>query len=290
MFGSSTSNNQEPPSGGFFLGVFNRVSKKRPAKKASQVATSDGAEPQDKSPFVPQDKKLRDPLNIRMRFQLLPKQQRFVDTAMDKKTQLVLCDGIWGSSKTYLSVLCALQLLSAKRVSGILYIRSPVEAGAELGFIPGTLDEKMSPYAEPFYQKLNELLDVPSVKMLETEGFIEIIPPGFMRGQSWNNKAVIVDEAANFDRAMLTLTLSRIGPFCKVFVIGSHHQSDTGSANGFVEVFNAFNDDASKAHGIHTFEFNEESDIVRSEFVKFCMRKLGVLPSSSPLEEPMFPS
>lgn len=265
------------------------MSKARSAKKASQAAGLDGAKP-DKSLHVPQDRKLRDPLAIHMRYDLLPKQQRFVETAMDKKTQLILCDGIWGSSKTYLSVYCALQLLSAKRIDGILYLRAPVEAGKGIGFLPGDTQSKVNPYAEPLFQKLHELLDKPAIQMLEQGKYIEVVPPGFMRGQSWNCKAVIVDEAANFSRSMLELILSRIGPFCKVFVIGSHHQSDIADANGFMEVFRAFDDDESRSRGIHTFEFNDEADIVRSEFVKFVMRKLGVLPPKSIVDEPMFPS
>lgn len=243
----------------------------------------------DKSPYVPQNKKLRDPLNIHMRYELKPKQRRFVDTALDKKTQMILCDGIWGSSKTYLSVYCALELLSQKRVDGILYLRAPVEAGKSIGFLPGDQSSKVNPYAEPFFQKLHELLDEPAVKMLEQGKYFEVVPPGFMRGQSWNCKAVIVDESANFDRAMLELIISRIGPFCKVFVIGSHHQSDIASANGFMEVFRAFDDQPSKERGIHTFEFNDEEDIVRSEFIKYCMRRLGVLPPKDVADEPMFP-
>lgn len=267
------------------------MSKKQRSGKRTIPDVSDIVVTQDKSPYVPQDKKLREPLTIHTRFQWRPKQQRFIETALDKKTQLILCDGIWGTSKTYLSIYCALKLLSDKRISGILYLRAPVEAGKGIGFLPGDAGSKVNPYAEPLFQKLHEFLDEPAIKMLEQGKYFEVIPPGFMRGQSWNCKAVIVDEAANFDRGMLELILSRIGPFCKVFVIGSHHQSDIGNnAKGFMEVFNTFNDQISKDHGIHTFEFNDEEDIVRSEFVKFTMRKLGVLPSKDPFQEPMFPT
>ena len=237
----------------------------------------------DKSPYVCQREKLKQPLEIHQRHEFNQKQQDFVATALDKDTRLILCDGLWGSAKTYLSVYCALKLLSDKRVDGILYLRAPVEAGKSIGFLPGNMDEKVNPYAMPLFQKLHELLDDPAIKLLEQDKRIEVVPPGFMRGQSWNCKAIIVDEAANFDRAMLELILSRIGPFCKVFVIGSKHQSDIDDPHGFMSLFQALDDPESRGRGVHCFYFNEESDIVRSEFEKFLMRKLGVLKAPEPL-------
>lgn len=237
----------------------------------------------DKSPYVHQRDKLGQPLVIHQRYDLNPKQQAFVDCAMDRDTRLILCDGIWGSSKTWLSVLCALKLLSDKKVDTVQYIRAPVEAGKSIGFLPGDSSSKVNPYAEPLFQKLHELLDESAIRALEADKRIEVVPPGFMRGQSWNCKAIIVDEAANFDRAMLELILSRIGPFCKVFIIGSKHQSDIRDPNGFMSLFTAFDDEESRAKGIHCFYFNEEADIVRSAFCRFVMRKLGVLKIPEPL-------
>lgn len=196
---------------------------------------------------------------------------------VDNADHLYITDNVIVTHNTYLSVYVALQLLSDKRVDSIIYLRAPVEAGKSIGFLPGGSDEKINPYAEPLFQKLHELLDEASIKMLEADKRIEVVPPGFMRGQSWNCKAIIVDEAANFDRAMLELILSRVGPFCKVFVVGSQHQSDIHDAHGFMSLFSAFDDEQSKEHGIHCFYFNEESDIVRSHFIKFVMRKLGIL-------------
>lgn len=248
----------------------------RSAKRAPE-GKPEGAVTKDKSPYVHQRDKLSQPLTIHQRYDLNVKQQAFFEKAMDKDTRLILCDGIWGSSKTWLSVLCALKLLSDKRVDSILYLRAPVEAGKSIGFLPGDSSSKVNPYAEPLFQKLHELLDEPTIRALEADKRIEVVPPGFMRGQSWNCKAVIVDEAANFDRAMLELILSRIGPFCKVFVIGSKHQSDIRDSQGFMSLFKAFDDEESKERGIHCFYFNDENDIVRSAFVKYVMKKLGVL-------------
>jgi phosphate starvation-inducible protein PhoH len=247
------------------------------SKKQIKNESVSSIEAKDKSPYVFQREKLRQPLNIHQHYDLNEKQKKFVDTAMDRDTRLIICDGIWGSSKTWLSVYCSLRLLSEKRVDSILYLRAPVEAGKSIGFLPGAASEKVNPYAEPLFQKLHEFLDEPSIKMLETDKRIEVVPPGFMRGQSWNCKAVIVDEAANFPRAMLELILSRIGPFCKVFIIGSQHQSDISDPQGFMSLFTAFDDEESRARGVHCFYFNEEADIVRSEFCRFVMRKLGVL-------------
>ena len=264
------------------------MSKKSRSTKGAKTEVPVVAETKDTSPYVWQRDKLSIALNIKQRYPFNEKQKQFVETALNKDSRLILCDGLWGSSKTYLAVYCALELLNQKKVGSIMYLRAPVESGKGIGFIPGTAEEKINPYAEPLYEKLHEFLSEPEIKTLEKEKRLEIVPPGFIRGRSWTCKAIIVDEAANFSRGMLELILSRVGPFCKIFVIGSHHQSDIGNANGFMEVFNAFNDQDSKDHGAHTFEFNDESDIVRSGFVKFAMRKLGVLPPNSPKDEPMF--
>lgn len=256
--------------------------KNRSAKRAPE-GKPEGAVTKDKSPYVHQREKLSQPLVIHQRHELLPKQQAFVERALDRDTRLILCDGLWGSAKSYLAVYCALKLLSDKRVDAIQYIRAPIEAGKSIGYLPGSSEEKVNPYAEPLFQKLHELLDEPTIRALEADKRIEVVPPGFMRGQSWNCKAVIVDEAANMDRAMLELVLSRIGPFCKVFIIGSKHQSDIGNPAGFMSLFTAFDDEESRAKGIHCFYFNEEADIVRSAFCRFVMRKLGVLKVPEPL-------
>lgn len=257
--------------------------KNRSSKRAAQEVIPEVAKPKDKSPYVFQREKLKQPLEIHMRYDLSEKQQAFVDKALDKETRLILCDGIWGTAKTYLAVYCALKLLGDKRADSIIYLRAPIEAGKSIGFLPGGSDEKINPYAEPLFQKLHELLDDQSIKMLENDKRIEVVPPGFMRGQSWNCKAIIVDEAANFDRAMLELILSRVGPFCKVFIIGSQHQSDINDPYGFTGLFKAFDDEESKENGVHCFYFNEEADIVRSKFIKFVMRKLGVLKVPEPI-------
>ncbi len=256
---------------------------KRSVSKRAVSGQPEIAVTHDKSPYVYQRDKLKTPLTIRQRYQFTSKQKDFVQRALDKDTRMILCDGIWGSSKTYNAVYCSLELLSQQKVSSIVYLRSPVEAGKGLGFVPGSIEEKINPYAEPFFEKLHELLDEPQIKMLEQDKRIEVIPPGFIRGRSWNCKAIIVDEAANFSREMLELILSRIGPFCKVFVIGSHHQSDTGDPHGFMSVHKAFDDEDSRKEGIFTFSFNEESDILRSSFLRFVMRKLGVLKPVEPL-------
>lgn len=260
-----------------FLTMSKNKSAKRAASAQAEVAIT------DKSPYVFQREKLKQPLQIHQRHKLNSKQQGFYDRAMDKDTRLILCDGIWGSSKTYLAVYCALELLSQKKVDSLIYLRAPVEAGKSIGFLPGDAGSKVNPYAEPLFQKLHELLEEPQIKALESDKRIEVVPPGFMRGQSWNCKAVIVDEAANFDRAMLELILSRIGPFCKAFIIGSRHQSDIGDPHGFMSLFKAFDDPESREKGIHCFYFNEEADIVRSAFCRFVMRKLGVLKIPEPL-------
>jgi phosphate starvation-inducible protein PhoH len=99
-----------------------------------------------------------------------------------------------------------------------------------------------------------------------------------VRGLSLNCKAIIVDEASSLTKDELELVLSRIGKFSKVFIIGSKIQSDIKSSKAFCDFMTIFDDIESREHGIYTFEFNEKTDILRSEILQFIMSKIGAIP------------
>ncbi len=258
--------------------------KKRLAKLKSNdsqaVKGSRQSGPSDKSPFVWQRDKLNWDLVIRENYALTERQKVILETGLDKDTRCVFIDGVWGSGKTYLSVLASLKLLNTGRVDQIIYIRNPVEATTtgKIGFIKGDQNEKMAPYSAPLYDKLDELLSKPDIDRLTKEGRIECVPLGFTRGRSWNCKAIIIDEASSMTWDDLLLLISRCGEFTRIFFIGdSVNQNDIGSKAGFARMFHVFDDIDSKENGVYAFELRETTDIVRSSFLRYVMRKTGVI-------------
>lgn len=267
--------------------VYHGVSKHKrgkPAKPiASQPSQSAPGAASDHSPYVYQREKIDWTLAIRERKDLTVRQRTILDTSLDRDTRCVFIDGVWGSGKTYLTVLAALRLLNTGRVDQIIYIRNPVEASTtgKLGFIPGSSEEKMEPYCAPLFEKLDEMVPKPELTRLEKEGRIKAIPLGFTRGRNWNCKAVIVDEASSMTWDDIMLLLSRCGEFTRIFFIGdSLNQNDLGSKSGFRRMFQTFDDTDSKENGVFAFELRETTDIVRSVFLRFVMTKTGIIKHS----------
>jgi len=187
-----------------------------------------------------------------------------------------------GSSKTVISTFCALTLLNHHRVSDVLYVRAAVEsADSKLGFLPGSLDEKISYYGIPFSDKLEELLEKNTIESLYKEDRLKILPVNYLRGVSWNAKYILVDESQNLTQKELITILTRIGKFSKCIVMADPEQSDiNGKAGGFNIMYNLFKDEESKAKGIYTFEF-EEKDIMRSELTRYLVHKFKTLNPTS---------
>lgn len=145
-------------------------------------------------PHVHQRDKIKDDLIIK-EIEWTEKQKEFIETALDKQTKIFFIKGFAGTSKTFLSVYCALKLLNRKRISDIIYIRSAVESSeSKLGFLPGDIDDKLKYYNMPFYDKLEELLKKSDVDKLISDNRISIHPVNFARGMSWNSKCIIMDE------------------------------------------------------------------------------------------------
>jgi predicted ribonuclease YlaK len=236
----------------------------------------------DNSPYVMQNKKLAFTMRIREREDLTEKQKAILEVAAHKNTKCIFIDGYYGTAKSYGAVLASLKLLNDKKVDEIIFIRNPVESSTtgKIGFIPGTSEEKMAPYNAILFDKLGEMLAESEITRLQKDNRINCYPVGFVRGRSWNCKAIIVDEASSMTWDDLFLILSRCGEFTRIFFIGdSVNQNDIGSKSGFRKMFNMFNDQESADFGIHCFELKEYADIVRSGLLRFVMVKTGLIPA-----------
>ena len=151
-------------------------------------------------------------------------QKRYVD-AIDAHT-IVFCIGPAGTGKTYLAMAKAVKALQAKEVNRIILTRPAVEAGERLGFLPGTLYEKIDPYLRPLYDALHDMIDPDSIPRLTSAGTIEIAPLAYMRGRTLNDSFIILDEAQNTSPEQMKMFLTRLGFGSKVVVTGDVTQVD----------------------------------------------------------------
>lgn len=151
-------------------------------------------------------------------------QKKYVD-AIDNKT-VVFGIGPAGSGKTYLAVAKAVQALQAKQVNRIVLTRPAVEAGEHLGFLPGTLSEKIDPYLRPLYDALQDMIDPEKIPKLMTNGSIEVAPLAYMRGRTLNDSFIILDEAQNTSPEQMKMFLTRLGFGSKMVVTGDVTQID----------------------------------------------------------------
>jgi len=215
-------------------------------------------------------------LNIKD-FKLTDKQKMIVNIVFDKNSKIVFINGPAGSSKTFLAVYCALHLFNTGNYSEIKYIRTIAESGERaLGALPGTVDEKFNPFMIPLYDKLDELIPLNQTKYLEQQKMIEALPVNFLRGATWKDMIVLIDECQNFSTKELITAITRIGENTKMFICGDSMQSDVGNKSGFMKIYDIFNTEESREKGIHCFEFSEE-DILRSEILKYIIHTLKKL-------------
>ncbi len=159
-------------------------------------------------------------------------QKKYVE-AIDNNT-VVFGIGPAGTGKTYLAVAKAVQALQAKHVTRIVLTRPAVEAGERLGFLPGTLSEKIDPYLRPLYDALHDMIDPDSIPRLITSGTIEVAPLAYMRGRTLNDAFIILDEAQNTSAAQMKMFLTRLGFGSTMVVTGDVTQVDlpSGTTSG----------------------------------------------------------
>ncbi|MGP4002378.1 PhoH family protein [Streptomyces sp. 8N706] len=189
-------------------------------------------------------------------------QKRYVD-AIDKHT-VVFGIGPAGTGKTYLAMAKAVQALQSKQVNRIILTRPAVEAGERLGFLPGTLYEKIDPYLRPLYDALHDMLDPDSIPRLMAAGTIEVAPLAYMRGRTLNDAFIILDEAQNTNPEQMKMFLTRLGFDSKIVITGDVTQIDLpgGTKSGLRQVREIL-------EGVDDVHFSilNSSDVVRHKLV-----------------------
>ncbi|HAA16233.1 MAG TPA: phosphate starvation-inducible protein PhoH [Cytophagales bacterium] len=153
-----------------------------------------------------------------------PNQMALVDTV--KKNDLVFALGPAGTGKTYISVAMAVRALKNKEVKKIIITRPAVEAGENLGFLPGDLKEKIDPYLRPIYDALHDMVPSEKLKYYMEDNIVEIAPLAYMRGRTLNNAFILLDEAQNTTPMQIKMFLTRMGPNSKVIITGDKSQID----------------------------------------------------------------
>ena len=151
-------------------------------------------------------------------------QKRYVDAIEDHTITFGI--GPAGTGKTYLAMAMAVAALQAKKVNKIVLTRPAVEAGESLGFLPGTLSEKIDPYLRPLFDALHDMIDIDSIPRLMQSGIIEVAPLAYMRGRTLNDAFVILDEAQNTTPEQMKMFLTRLGFGSKIVVTGDVTQID----------------------------------------------------------------
>lgn len=230
----------------------------------------------DSSPRVVQREKFKDSFEIKDYFKWTDKQKRFIDISLHKDTQIVICRAPSGVGKTLLSLYCSLVLLKEKKIGEIYYLRLPAESCSKsIGFLAGEKESKMSVYASPLNDHLHELLDKQTIDKLTKEDRIKVDSIGFIKGRTFHNCSCICDESEDMTTQEISLALTRLGRFSKIFLIGDDRQTNVKNS-GFNTVFKLFNNEEAKLNGIYTFEF-DSSDCLRNGIMKFILDKFESL-------------
>jgi phosphate starvation-inducible PhoH-like protein len=212
--------------------------------------------------------------DVTNKYQFKDVQNQFLEAIQSDNSHVAIVDGPAGTAKTYLAVLAALKLVSKRMIENIVYVRSVVEsANKSIGSLPGEIDEKFAPWAMPLNDKLEELVSPAVIKNLISTNVIRCIPVNFLRGLTFRNSFVIVDEAQNLTLSELTTILTRFGHNSKYVIAGDSLQADIGKLSGFNKILSAFTSPECVDKGIHTFKFTE-NEIVRSEILRFIVSRL----------------
>jgi phosphate starvation-inducible PhoH-like protein len=190
-------------------------------------------------------------------------QKKMVESS--EKNDIVFAIGPAGTGKTYTAVALAVRALKNREIRRIILTRPAVEAGENLGFLPGDMREKIDPYLRPLYDALYDMLQLEKVKTYIESGIIEIAPLAFMRGRTLDNAFVILDEAQNATHNQLKMFLTRMGPSAKFIVTGDITQIDLPShqPSGLVEAIHILKG----VKGIE-FVYLDAQDVVRHRLVR----------------------
>jgi phosphate starvation-inducible PhoH-like protein len=189
-------------------------------------------------------------------------QKHYVDAIEDNTITFGI--GPAGTGKTYLAMAKAVAALQAKKVNRIVLTRPAVEAGESLGFLPGTLSEKIDPYLRPLFDALHDMIDVDSIPLLIETGVIEVAPLAYMRGRTLNDSFIILDEAQNTTPEQMKMFLTRLGFGSKMVVTGDVTQIDL--PNGAKSGLRVISDILQDIDDIAFMELTAE-DVVRHRLI-----------------------
>ena len=207
------------------------------------------------------------PSRKRYIFPRTPGQREYVKSM--RQHDIVFAIGPAGTGKTYLAMAVAVSALVNDQVSRLILARPAVEAGEKLGFLPGDMAEKVSPYLRPLYDALYDMMEIPRIQKLMADGVIEVAPLAFMRGRTLNDAFIILDEAQNTTSEQMKMFLTRLGFNSKAVVTGDITQIDLPQkkASGLMEVRGIL-------QGIEGIKFCylTEGDVVRHELVQKIVR------------------
>jgi phosphate starvation-inducible protein PhoH and related proteins len=212
-------------------------------------------------------------------------QKRYVD-AIDRNT-IVFGIGPAGTGKTYLAMAKAVQALQGKQVNRIILTRPAVEAGERLGFLPGTLYEKIDPYLRPLYDALHDMIDPESIPKLMSAGTIEVAPLAYMRGRTLNDAFIILDEAQNTTPEQMKMFLTRLGFGSQIVVTGDTTQIDLpgGSRSGLLVV----RDILDGMEDVHFAQLTS-TDVVRHRMVSDIVDAYARWDASQPTDDRLVPN
>ncbi len=205
-------------------------------------------------------------------YNLLPKQTKFQSLILDKNIPIVFGIGPAGTGKTMISCKEGIELLKTNKYKKIIITRPVVSVDEEIGFLPGTLNEKMAPWMSPLYDYFNENDSTIVNKFLSSQK-IEIVPMAFMRGRTFNNAYIIGDEMQNSTPMQMKTLLTRIGRDSKLVITGDLEQSDLNTRNGLTDIIsllsNKYQQEPSDIYknGIGIVKF-DSSSILRNPVVK----------------------
>jgi phosphate starvation-inducible PhoH-like protein len=217
-------------------------------------------------------------LKIKKPFHFNEKHKAVYDCIKHDDTNIVIVDGPAGSAKSYLGVLGALELLKERKIKNIIYIRSVIEsASRSIGALPGEVDDKFLPYAMPLIEKVREISDESTCSILQSTGVINAIPVNFVRGLTFNESIVIVDEIQNLTLEECTTILTRFGKNTKYILCGDSRQADIGKSTCINKIITAFDTEESVTNNIHCFEFTE-TEIVRSKILRYIVNVIDKIP------------